>query len=356
MESKKEIRIKLSTAVVMVIITIFLIVLGFICYVKITKNNNKYVQETYSSNSLQEGEKYNSIENKSEEENIIEQGKMENKKITQSEAKEILSTQYNKLAKLHTENQFKYSSSEMEKNFKAKITNYNSIINNIFTENGKEIYEKEMNEFITIENGDAYIHAGDDNSGEVYAGFDIENIKIESESSIKCTIIKKIDYSMMSDEKTEIVKVRSDFIVKKVNGKWLIDEFEWMEDDNYEADTNSQHIKYSEITKKLQNNNILSVTDAIDNNDGTYTLKGKIITVDTSKKQTTEYPFYKETGEYKKITVSSNTKCIYSLDSNIEKTDTVKNVFSKKLYYGGCFNFSFKGGKCTSVYEVVTGH
>lgn len=243
MESKKEIRIKLSTAVVMVIITIFLIVLGFICYVKITKNNNKYVQETYSSNSLQEGEKYNSIENKSEEENIIEQGKMENKKITQSEAKEILSTQYNKLAKLHTENQFKYSSSEMEKNFKAKITNYNSIINNIFTENGKEIYEKEMNEFITIENGDAYIHAGDDNSGEVYAGFDIENIKIESESSIKCTIIKKMDYSMMSDEKTEIVKVKSDFIVNKVNGKWLIDEFEWMEDDSENAKTTSSNNK-----------------------------------------------------------------------------------------------------------------
>ena len=243
MESKKEIRIKLSTAVVMVIITIFLIVLGFICYVKIKKNNNKYVQETYSSNSLQEGEKYNSIENKSEEENIIEQGKTENKKITQSEAKEILSTQYNKLAKLHTENQFKYSSSEMEKNFKAKITNYNSIINNIFTENGKEIYEKEMNEFITIENGDAYIHAGDDNSGEVYAGFDIENIKIESESSIKCTIVKKIDYSMMSDEKTEIVKVKSDFVVKKVNGKWLIDEFEWMEDDSENAKTTSSNNK-----------------------------------------------------------------------------------------------------------------
>lgn len=355
MENKKEIRVKLSTAIIMIIITIFLIVLGFMCYLKITKNNNKYVKETYSSNSLQEGEEYNNIENESEE-NTIEQVKTENKKITENEAKQILSTQYTKLAKLHTENQFKYSSSEMEKKFKAKITNYNIIINDIFTENGKKIYEKEMNEFITIENGNAYIHAGSDNSGEIYAGFDIENIKIESESSIKCTIIKKIDYSIMNDKKTEIVKVKSDFVVKKVNGKWLIDKFDWMKDNNDETSVSSQYNKYSEITRELQNNDILSVTDAINNNDGTYTLKGKIITVDSSKKQVAEYPFYKETGEYKEITVSSNTKCVYSVDSNMERTDTVKNVFSKKLYYGGCFNFSFKGGKCTSVYEVVTGH
>lgn len=78
--------------------------------------------------------------------------------------------------------------------------------------------------------------------------------------------------------------------------------------------------------------------------------------MDTSKEQIAEYPFYKETGEYKQITVSSNTKCVYSLDSYENKTDTVENVFSKKLYFGGCFNFSFENGKCTSVYEVVTGH
>lgn len=120
--------------------------------------------------------------------------------------------------------------------------------------------------------------------------------------------------------------------------------------------TNSSNSKYSEITKTLTNNDLLSVTDAVNNNDGTYTLKGKIITVDTSKEQVTEYPFYKETGEYKQITVSSNTKCTYSVDSYEETTDTVENVFSKELYFGGCFNFSFENGKCISVYEVVTGH
>lgn len=124
---------------------------------------------------------------------------------------------------------------------------------------------------------------------------------------------------------------------------------------NNNLSTNSSSSKYSEITKTLTNNDLLSVTDAVNNN-GTYTLKGKIITVDTSKEQVTEYPFYKDTGEYKQITVSSNTKCIYSVDSYEETTDTVENVFSKELYFGGCFNFSFKNGKCISVYEVVTGH
>lgn len=119
---------------------------------------------------------------------------------------------------------------------------------------------------------------------------------------------------------------------------------------------NSSDSKYSEITKTLENNDVLLVTDAIDNNDGTYTLKGRIITVDISKEQVAEYPPYKKTGEYKQITVSSDTKCVYSLDSYKEKTDTVQNVFSKKLYFGGCFNFTFENGKCTSVYEVVTGH
>lgn len=128
------------------------------------------------------------------------------------------------------------------------------------------------------------------------------------------------------------------------------------ENKNNTTNNSSENSKYSEITKTLENNDVLSITDAINNNDGTYTLKGKIITVDTSKEQIAEYPFYKETGEYKQITVSSNTKCVYSLDSYEDKTDTVENVFSKKLYFGGCFNFSFENGKCTSVYEVVTGH
>ena len=114
--------------------------------------------------------------------------------------------------------------------------------------------------------------------------------------------------------------------------------------------------KYSEIIEPLQNSDVLFVTDAIDNKNGTYTLRGKIKTEDTSKQQVTEYPYYKETDEYKQITVDSNTQCIYSKDSYEDEIDTVDNVFSSKLYFGGCFNFTFENGKCVSVYEIVTGH
>ena len=114
--------------------------------------------------------------------------------------------------------------------------------------------------------------------------------------------------------------------------------------------------KYSEIIEPLQNSDVLFVTDAIDNKNGTYTLRGKIKTEDTSKQQVTEYPYYKETDEYKQITVDSNTQCIYSKDSYEDEIDTVDNVFSSKLYFGGCFNFTFENWKCVSVYEIVTGH
>ena len=123
---------------------------------------------------------------------------------------------------------------------------------------------------------------------------------------------------------------------------------------------NSLESKYSEITKKLENEEIFLLTDTIKNNDGTYTLKGKIITEDTSREPIAEYPFYKETGEYRQITLSANTKCEYALYGYEEyKTDTVENVFSKKLYLGWgqgpCFNFTFVNGKCVSVNEVPTG-
>ena len=131
-------------------------------------------------------------------------------------------------------------------------------------------------------------------------------------------------------------------------------------DKNEQSNSKKTENNNSEITKKLENDNLLLVNDSTKNNDGTYTLKGKIITIDNSKEQTTEYPNYKETGENKQITVDGKTKCRYLTDSNEEKTDTVENVFTKKLYSGAgqgpCFNFKFENGKCTEVYEVVTGH
>ena len=114
--------------------------------------------------------------------------------------------------------------------------------------------------------------------------------------------------------------------------------------------------KYKEITKTLEGDDVLEVTNSISNDDGTYTLKGKIYVVDTSKEQLAEYPFRKYNGEYMEITVPKDTKCVYSIDSYEEKTSTVEKVFSRQLAFGNCFNFEFKNGKCVSVYEVVVGH
>ena len=90
-------------------------------------------------------------------------------------------------------------------------------------------------------------------------------------------------------------------------------------------------------------------------------IKGKITEIDTSKEQLTEYPIRRETKEYRQITIPSNTKCLYLTDYGNElTTDTVKNVFSKKLYdkdgMGTSFKFNFKNGKCVSIQQVATGH
>lgn len=119
---------------------------------------------------------------------------------------------------------------------------------------------------------------------------------------------------------------------------------------------NTKQIKYKEIKKELNGSDVLDVTDVIKNSKGTYTLKGKISVVDTSKREEAEYPPRKYSGEYMQITVSGDTKCVYSVDSYDEKTSTVEEVFSKKLAFGNCFNFKFKDDKCISVYEVVVGH
>ena len=124
---------------------------------------------------------------------------------------------------------------------------------------------------------------------------------------------------------------------------------------NSSSATESSDSKYSEITNELENDDLLQVSDTINNNDGTYTLKGKIITADWAN-QRAEFPPYKETGEYKQITIPANTKYIYEIGDE----DTIKNVISKKLYsnagMGPCFNFTFENGKCISVNEVATGH
>ena len=176
----------------------------------------------------------------------------------------------------------------------------------------------------------------------------------------------------------------------------------------------SSSTKYIDIKKELNENELFKITKAIDNKNGTYTLEGKLYRpytisetelneildngnleydntkftikkgeqkgtydlypekypdvvwytlypIENSKsykmESNTEYSdVWKETEDYRQLTISNSTKCIYSSDSNDELTDTVENVFGKKLYWGGYFKFSFKNNECASINEVVIGH
>ena len=140
-----------------------------------------------------------------------------------------------------------------------------------------------------------------------------------------------------------------DELQEKINDKQNNTMPEEDEDEDMYTDDEDDY-EYEEIT------DLFLVTDAVKNDDGTCMLKGEIVTEDTTKEQETEFPKYKGTGRSARITVDADTECIYSEDSYEEETDTVQNVFIKKLYFDRCFNFKFKNGKCTSVYEVVIGH
>ena len=121
---------------------------------------------------------------------------------------------------------------------------------------------------------------------------------------------------------------------------------------NSSQDTNSSSSNYIEITSELGKDELLQISDTIDNSDGTYTIKGKIIVADWANQQA-EYPPYKENGEYKKITISASTKYVY--DNGDE--DILKNIISSTDHkIGPAVTFSFENGKCVSINETATGH
>lgn len=181
-----------------------------------------------------------------------------------------------------------------------------------------------------------------------------------------------------------------------------------------DKNNNYSSSQYLDITKELNEDELFKITKVIDNNDGTFTLRGKLyrpyiiseselndilnngtleynnekfIIKKGEKKGTydlcpeqykdvvwytfepiegsknyklvshSEYPDqWKETEDYRKLTISNSTKCTYSVDSYDVLTDTVENVFGKELYFGGYFKIYFKNNECVLIDEVVIGH
>ena len=188
-------------------------------------------------------------------------------------------------------------------------------------------------------------------------GYFIYNLSTQNKSSedeVKSLNdkISKLENSIENQE--EKINTISNTIISNTENKNIVDNqtntVKNSSDNNSSKTDSSSKSKYSKITKELEGDDLFLLTNAINNNDGTYTLKGKITEIDTSKEQLTEYPIRRETKEYRQITIPSNTKCLYLTDYGNElTTDTVKNVFSKKLYdkdgMGTSFKFNFKNGK-----------
>lgn len=106
-----------------------------------------------------------------------------------------------------------------------KIVNYEESINNTFTENGKNQFEKFMKEeistnpFIKKENNSTYILAP---ASGFYAGYTSRNMKISKiEKNIITATIDIIEVPFENSNNKETKKI----IIKKENNKWLIDEF-----------------------------------------------------------------------------------------------------------------------------------
>ena len=213
-----------------------------------------------------------------------------------------------------------------------------------------------------------------------------------------------------------IIMVGAGFGIYKLNSGKTEKETEkdavYVSDEIVKTDKNAE---YKEITKELEGIDVLYVTEAIKNNDDTYTLKGVIYTQKTFTNEEVEnamkkgiftfegedyiieeengrynlYPKSKEyicasliikdldkyyietatdishnwmkTNEYRKITVNSDLKCE---DAYTEEVTTVKENFKdyKKVEpedsthpnNDRTYTFEFKDGKCVKVVNTTT--
>ena len=103
----------------------------------------------------------------------------------------------------------------------------------VFTDNGQKIFEKEHKGFINIRNDKAYITAGDENTGEYLMDLSFTNIK-ESKDTITATVVRKmskeplVNFEPNERDKVESYVLKDEFVAKKVDGNWLIDQYSWV--------------------------------------------------------------------------------------------------------------------------------
>ena len=137
---------------------------------------------------------------------------------------------------------------------------------------------------------------------------------------------------------------------------------------NKDVDSNSvEDAKYVELTKELNSGDVLYVTKAEKNSDNTYTLYGVVFNCNENVKP--DYQIsdtWTVTKDYKKVTVSSDTKCISGYPEEEETTvgkyfndygdvELEKVVENTTLTDKYTYSFKFENGKCVEVIDYCTG-
>ena len=137
---------------------------------------------------------------------------------------------------------------------------------------------------------------------------------------------------------------------------------------NKDVDSNSaEDDKYVELTKELNSGDVLYVTKAEKNSDNTYTLYGVVFNCNENVKP--DYQIsdtWTVTKDYKKVTVSSDTKCISGYPEEEETTvgkyfndygevELEKVVENATLTDKYTYSFKFENGKCVEVIDYCTG-
>ena len=203
---------KKNTGLIVLVVILLLVVLGlggFIVYDKVLEEDNKVI----NCNS----------------QNILESNNESTSKIDNDTALQLVQFLHDEAIDVYyISNKFesdKYCKgniancmADVSLNEYIKITNYYEVMNNIFTSNGINQFEKDsyfVNR-LKKENNEVYISGGNIDSD---AGFGFANLKIKSiEENI---ITASIDIVEAPSNKISTKEI----IIKKENNKWLVEKF-----------------------------------------------------------------------------------------------------------------------------------
>lgn len=143
--------------------------------------------------------------------------------MTQDEALKILKGKYNLARGIYLgTNIFEYKNSgeyiEIAGKKAYKITNYNQVMNDNFTENRKVEFEGDPNSPVAIIDGVPYKREVEEVEN-TYQDVEFKDVKIEED---KITAIAVSKHSKLDDEVTYL---ENEFVIVKVEGLWLVDKY-----------------------------------------------------------------------------------------------------------------------------------